>query len=52
MFLKAVKNAFTRDLKWCDYVVVHVEGGLLFNNQYVKRLLFSALMFGIEFIKI
>ncbi len=27
------KNAWTKDLKWCNYAVCPVEGGPLFNNQ-------------------
>ncbi len=32
LFFKAVKNAWTRDSKWCNYVVCPAEGGPLFNR--------------------
>ncbi len=44
---KAGKNAWSGDLKWCNYVVC----GSLFNNQKVKLFLFSALKFRIKFVQ-
>ncbi len=32
LFFKARKNALTRDLKWCNYIVYPAEGSALFNN--------------------
>ncbi len=51
LFLR-LKNAWTSDLKRCNYSVCTVEGGLSSNNYQVKRLLFIALMFGIQVAKI
>ncbi len=42
-FFKAIENAWTGDLKLCNYVVCPVEGRLIFNNQYVKYLPLSVL---------
>ncbi len=48
---EAGKNALTTDFKWCQFVVCPAEGGLLFNNYWVKCLLFSAMMFGVKFVQ-
>ncbi len=52
LFFKTGKNAWTSDVKWCNYVVCPADGGLLFNNLLVKPLLFSIMMFRIKFVKI
>ncbi len=44
--LKVGKDAWTSDLERFNYVVRPAEDSLLFKNQLVKCLLFSAQMFG------
>ncbi len=46
IFFRYKKNDWTSNLKWCNDAVCPAEGSQLFNNKYLKRLLFSAQMFG------